>query len=85
MRSRNASSLHEKSLGHRHDQAKIGSDHLVLGMFSVVGDDLELVSARRSEIGAGAFCRGQQPRGVHAGLDALGQLHLLLRGQQLGL
>ena len=73
------------ALGDRHDQPQVGLDQRALGVVAVVGQ--APAGARASPAGEVA----QRARGVEvgellgrlgAGLDALGQLHLLGRDEQ---
>jgi hypothetical protein len=68
-------------LGHGHDEAQVGLEQVRLGGLPVDGQRLVVALARGGE----ALLLLDQAVGVQTGLDALGQLDLLLGGQQGGL
>jgi hypothetical protein len=66
----------------RHDEAEVGPDHVVAGGVAVADQHLELGLVGRGQLALGGHGTGQQPLGVHTGLDALGQIDLFGRGEQ---
>ena len=69
------------ALGHRHHQPQVGLQQVRLGGLAVDGQRLVVPLLGGGE----ALLLGEQALGVEAGLDPLGQLDLLLGGQQRGL
>ena len=72
------------ALGDRHDQPQVGLDEAALGVVAVVGERLQargLGGVEGAEPARGVEL-GQLDRRLDAGLDALGQRHLLGRDQQ---
>lgn len=66
------------TLGQGDHQTEVGLQEVVLGAAAVLGDDLQLaLELRRELVGVGELVLGEQ-----AGLDALGELDLLLGVEQ---